>query len=389
MIDRSRYRLIALFLAASVVAVAGWFVHGAVSERQLRTQLAAAASDMEAGNFARSRDRLLRLAERYRGRDDILFRLGESELACGRLDRAAIAWSQVPKGSPRAAAAAVRRAQLALPAGQFAEAETILRGALDESGPESGGVRHLLLSILGQQGRLGEARALIEARWRATAPDQRDERVALLHEHLALDLETFPLEGNLAFLQAGKAPGTGDARLWLAQANLATKSGNLEDGRRWLDAALLREPNDPVLWQARLDWALAAGRLDRVKEGSLIWRSGARCRASGAAGGLASRAQGDKQTERIALEKLVEHEPGDEEAIDRLAELAFQAGRQEDGRRFRQRKSKLDRVKDQYRQLFRGNQFVENAAEMALCPGAGSNLRGRRLPQLGRGRGFP
>jgi tetratricopeptide (TPR) repeat protein len=193
MIDRSVHHWIRSGLGASLLAVLGWFLYGTISERRLLDGLEAAARDMEAGNYARSRERLARLAERFRGRGDILFPLGESELACGRAERAELAWSQVPKGSPLAAAAAVRRAQLALEAGQFAEAEKILRDALDESGPESGGVRHLLLSILGLEGRLDEAMALVEDRWRKTAPARRDELTALLHEHLALDLETIPL----------------------------------------------------------------------------------------------------------------------------------------------------------------------------------------------------
>ncbi len=366
MIDRSNKRWIILGLAAALAAMLGWSLWGTVVERRLRTGLAEAASDMEAGNFDRSSERLRRLADRYRGQGEVLFRLGESELACGRVDRAAIAWSQVPKGSPFAAAAALKQAQLELPAGQFTAAETILRGALEEPGPEAGEVRHLLLSILGLEGRLDEARDLIEQHWHKTRRAARDERLALLREHLALDLETFPLEGNLAFLQNGGPPGTGDARLWLARGNLATRSGKLDEAARWLDAALLRQPDDPVLWQARLDWAMAAGRPDRVKE-ALAHRKlsdlGPVMLARLAAW-LAAR-QGDVQSERTALETLVELEPGEESALDRLAELAFQAGRTDDGRRLRVRKSELDRDKDRYLRLFKKGQLRDDAVEMA------------------------
>ena len=53
--------------------------------------------------------------------------------------------------------------------------------------------------ILVQQGRIEEARRLIEDRWHDQGLSTL-ERVALLHDHIALDLETMPLDGNLEFL---------------------------------------------------------------------------------------------------------------------------------------------------------------------------------------------
>jgi tetratricopeptide (TPR) repeat protein len=366
MINRSAKRWIISGLAASAFAVLGWLAYGAISERRLRTGLREAASDMEAGDFVRCRERLARLSARYPGHGEILFRLGESELACGRADRAVAAWSRVPKGSPFAAVAAIRRAQLAVPAGRLFEAEKALKAALDESGPDAQEVRHLLLLILGQEGRLDEARRIVEDRWRATDPTSRDDRVALLRQHLALDLETIPLEGNLSFLQAGEPAGSGDPGLWLAQANLATRSGRPEEAHRWLDAALLQRPDDPVVWRARLEWALAAEQPARVRESldhlgitDLAPRELVRLAAW-----LAAR-KDDKQVERAALEKLAELDPGNGAALDGLVELSLHAGQPEQARHFRERKAELDRVKDRYRQLFRENQLVKNAPEMA------------------------
>ena len=75
-----------------------------------------------------------------------------------------------------------------------------------------------------------------------------------------------------------------------------------------------REPNDPVLWQARLDWALAAGRLDRVRRRWLIWRSARTVprRVARLAAWLA--AQGRQANRANSARKAGRAEPGDEEA---------------------------------------------------------------------------
>ena len=59
---------------------------------------------------------------------------------------------------------------VAVQLGRIAEAQRVLRAVLRRPGPESAGVRHLLLILMGQQGRLDDARRLIESLW--------DDRVA-------------------------------------------------------------------------------------------------------------------------------------------------------------------------------------------------------------------
>ena len=157
------------------------------------------------------------LARRWPGRPEILFRLGESELACGRVDEAMIAWSQIPPISPLRARAALAQAQVTLHTGRFSAAERILREALEQPGPYANDLRHMLLVILGLEGRLEAAPRLIEERYGQERIPVA-ERLALLHDHIALDLEPMPLEGNLEYLGAAGPTDSDDPGLWLARS---------------------------------------------------------------------------------------------------------------------------------------------------------------------------
>jgi hypothetical protein len=58
-------------------------------------------------------------------------------------------------------------------------------------------LRHLLLILLGQQGRIVDARRFLEALWYDTAvlpTGDPGDRLALIREHIGLDFELFPLE---------------------------------------------------------------------------------------------------------------------------------------------------------------------------------------------------
>ncbi len=370
-------------LAAILVVLLGSTGYRALGERRLRADLEHAEREMRAGNSAGARDRLMRLAARWPGRAEVLYPLGESELACGRIEQAKDAWSQIPSDSPLAGQAALNRARLSLQNGQFGDAERILREALGAPGSSSSELRHLLLVILLQEGALEDARQLIEARMSETGISA-DERAALLRDHMALDLDTVPLEGNLELLGHTGAMESDDIGLWMARANLAVKTGKPEEAVRWLDAAILRRGDDPRVWRALLEWSRSTGRLDRAIEAishlrsdDLPAREVARQRAWFAA------RSGDRQAEKQSLEEALRLDPGDLIAIERLAELAFEERKGEEGRRLRARKSDLDEKKDRYRRLFKQGDLDANALEMAhLAEALGREVEARALLEL-------
>src|SRR5262249_33203449 len=132
-------------------------------------------------------------------------------------------------------------------------------------GPRAAELRHDLMQLFWQQGRLDEARSLIERTWddyrRVRGPDS-DPAITNLRAHLSLDLEIYAINRAQTLLdQAGAAAPDGD-RVWLGRANLAVRSGKPDEARRWLARCLASRLDDPVVWTTALELAMAADDLD-------------------------------------------------------------------------------------------------------------------------------
>ena len=125
-----------------------------------------------------------------------------------------------------------------------------------------------------------------------------------------------------------------DDRVWLALADLATRSGRFDEAGEWLTRCERARPDDPAVWRARLEWARAAGRPDEVMRAARhLPASGfPRRRVLALRAWLAARS-GDRQAERAALEELIALEPADAAALERLADLAAQDGETRASRR--------------------------------------------------------
>src|SRR5262249_26374912 len=171
-----------------------------------------------------------------------------------------------------------------------------------------------------------------------------------------------------------------DDRVWLGRANLAIRSGRFDEARSWLDACRQRRPGDPAVWRSWLDWAQETKELDEVE---LALRHLPADRfLPPEVKALRARlfaVRGDLIAERTALTTLVEQDPGNLAALERLADLAFQTGQTDRAARLRQRKAELDQVKDRYRKLLSGNDLVSQAttlAELAEALGRRFEARG-------------
>jgi tetratricopeptide (TPR) repeat protein len=288
--------------------------------------------------------------------------LGSCEQAEGNLDAAVAAWARVPPDSPRAEQAALNRAEVAYDRGQFAAAETILETALRHPGPLAFEVRHKLSLFYRYEGRLEEVARLIEANW-----GQDPDPAGVLHDHAGIDLERFPFDGTIERVLDEKAAlARQDDRIWLARANLAIQSGRYVEARTWLDACRDRRPRDPAVWLARLQWALATNQTDEARQAleSLPAALLPPPRILALRAWFAAN-RGDSRRETLALERLIELEPENTVALDRLAELAIQAGASARAGQYRQRKAEMDRAKDRYLALLKSRQFDANASELA------------------------
>ena len=149
-----------------------------------------------------------------------------------------------------------------------------------------------------------------------------------------------------------------------------------------LEAVLKYGAHDPVVWRARMDWAMAAGEsgalrqaLDHLSADQLDPTRVQRLRVW-----LAAR-RGDAEAERLALGELVAEDPGDAIALTRLAELTHQAGDAQAAAQLRDRKARLDGDRDRL--------FPALQAE-SVQPGSASTWRGLadRLGRRFEARGF-
>jgi predicted Zn-dependent protease len=394
---RRRNRTIALLALVVVLAGLGtWAVQHAVA-RRFQAELAAARDDLESGRFAAAYKRLTRLAAERPGDAEVAYQLGRCEASRGRFQAALGAWRHIPADAPQAGPAAVDFAQVAIQVGRLAEAELVIESALRRAprGPEAPALRRLLLILLGQQGRIVEARRLIESLWSEPAVDSgagdRADRLAMAREHAGLDLETFPLEFNLTQLGGEKEPRGDDDRraLALARAYLAMRSGDFDRAEADLRDWIRRRPEDPVVWRAWLDWAVAAERPGQAREALahvpvrlLDDVQILELRA------WFARQRQDTKAERQALEGALAIEPGRAAALARLIEIVQQAGDAHTAAEFRRRKDALDAALDRYLRLYREDRYSEHLPELAsLAERLGRRFEARAFRELAADRG--
>jgi tetratricopeptide (TPR) repeat protein len=353
----------------SLVVSAGWF---ALDTRWYRSELAAAQAEVEQGEFARARTRLTALARRRPGDPAVEYALGLCEHAEGRLDAALNAWARVPAGTLEAPFAALERGKAAIQLGQYGPAEESLRQAWDHGNPEIRDKAYQQLGWLLQiEGRHRDVRRLIE---RAGDLSDRGLRTFCL-----LDAQPEQVHVIRRTLDQAKKEPHADDRVWLAEANLAWRQGNLEEADRWLVKCEEARPDDPVVSQVRLDWAIAAEQPERT----------ARTLNSLGPANLApteipaiqawfARHRGDSAAEQIALEAILELEPANTEALERLAELEFLRGQPQRMTEFRRRKAELDEIKERYRRLVaHGDPSAECAEAARLAESLGRRYEAR------------
>jgi enediyne biosynthesis protein E4 len=325
-----------------------WLVYWGFASWRYSADLARAVREMETGHHGAARDRLARLSARWPGQPVVEFSLGVCEQTLGDNDRALEAWARIPSRSPFAVRVAVPRAQaLIVDRGQFSAAEEILKTAIESRDASAIEARQILARLFFWQGRLREMRRLLQDGW-PIAPD----RAAALREYWQLDTDPIPTVAIQAALDRAAQKAPHDDRAWLARANLATRSGRFDEAATWLDQCETARPDDPAVWERRLDLAVAANhdneawralshlKIDRVSAAEILaleaW--------------LASR-RGLPDRERRALESLVALEPGHSQALERLAALAREAGRTDCAVKCLHEKAAIDVARERYRDL--------------------------------------
>jgi tetratricopeptide (TPR) repeat protein len=286
--------------------------------------------------------------------------LGRCEEALGKSERALAAWERVPVRDARYARATESRAAVLMNLGRYAPAESCLLEALEQAQPaDHYPLLRALARLLRLEGRYDEASEAIIAAWPGASDPSE-----LLQDLWQNDTEPAPVDGWKVFLDAADPQ---DDRVWLGRARHAILTGRLSDAAAWLERCLGRRPDDPAVWRARLDLAMA------TEDGAGFWRAARRVPADAARpeeiaalrAWLADRGE-DRLAQRRESARLVELQPLRTQALEHLAELARAAGEIEEAVRLQRRKAEIDRAKDWIHKLVvRRIEFREHARELA------------------------
>ncbi len=354
-----------------VTAALAWGGARALAARRFRSELELAQREIAARQYGRAHKRLIKLGRRQDDGGEVDYQLGICELYRGHADLANAAWERVDSKGKFGTRAAFQTGMLALNTGQLTRAERILVKARTQcEGADALPVLQGLQLLFHIEGRLADVRQMLIASWSAT-----DTPAEVLKQLFRLDAAPLPVDVTRGILDKGPRD---DDRVWLGRANLAIRTGQLDEVAQWLAACVRRRPNDPPVWMSRLEFARATANvaaaweaLEHLQAATLSAAERLRIRAWMAAQG------GDTKAEWTALNALAALEPGDTASLDRLAALAGASGKKDEVSRLRAQKAEMMAALQQYRERLRGAQ-IGNPAELAnLAQALGRHIEAR------------
>jgi len=343
-------------------------------EWSYRADLSRAERALAAGDARGAREILARLSGRWPGRDEVEYPLGVAEANLGRVDAALGAWGRVSVSSPAGVTAALRRARLAIEHGRLALAEESLGGLADRPGEVGDEAARLADRLDLYSGRAAGIVRRVERRWRSSG-----DQTARLKTHWLYDTQPLPLAAVREALGRFAKEAPEDDRVWLGRADLATRTGRLDEADDLLRRCEARRPADVDVLRARLAWALDAGRVEAFRSAASALPA-ERFTAAEVAGYSARLAAlgTDREAERAALRQWSAVEPGEASTWKRLAELS--AGEEAAGDRHR--KAEVDRALDDYRRRMGGVTPGATAVDHAALARTAEAL-GRRFEGAG------
>jgi enediyne biosynthesis protein E4 len=359
-------RILLCTLFAGVVACGSY---RAWSVGRLRRAMAEIDADMAAGRTALAARKLTAVLAWKPDADRALYLLGSCEQARGRLDEAAKAWARVPAGSPLLSLALLGRRDILMSAGRFAEAEQLINDARADPRNEAPSLVILLIPLLQQEGRDDDIGPLIEERWdrlSSKGEGASEQAINLLRLHIELRTKRLPLEEIRAALETATRLDDKDDRVCLGRANLALRTGSVDQAASWIDACLRRRPNDHSIWRTRLKWAMASQRVGEALEAAKhLPASHSRPGQADRISAWVAHEQNDLEAERQALERLVVAEPVDLTAWERLEQIEANRGNAARAAEFNRWKTEIARLESRYRELFERSQPIRDAREMS------------------------
>jgi enediyne biosynthesis protein E4 len=365
-----------------LAVVAGGSLWWARRSWYARRAMAEVREEVEAGRHSTAARKLIEFLAERPDSDEAAYLLGNSELARGRERAATEAWARVRPDSPFATRAVQRRMELEVAGGRFAAAEHLVTKAMADPRIDATALPLCLGPIYWIQGRIQDAEQGIERRWAVwneRGEGASEKAIDLVRLYVDLWRAPLPVELVRDRLEKVGQLAPDDDRVWLGKANLAIRTGHYDEAERWLVACLRQRPDDVPVWRARLDWAVASGRVTEVREAlkHLPLSGSTPAQVPRLAAWLATK-RGDRATEQAALERLITVDPTEFTALDRMAELAVEQGQPDRAAGLRDRKAQIEPLRARYQKLYQRNQSRRDAAEMARL----ATLLGRRFEAL-------
>ncbi len=359
---RSRARDLLLVAVAAAVIGGGWKLW---ELRRYRRAMVEIKQEIRAGRHGHAVRKLEMLLAWRPDSDEAAYWLGVCEKARGQPQAAFGAWERVAPASPFGARAIQGRMELLLERGRLADAEALIVQAMSDPRADGSKLGLFLGLVYSLQGRVEDRQRVIEAAWDRLdrAGEGASEPAILL---VRLHMQPPAIEEIRASVDQAVRSAPEDDRGWLGRARLAIHDGSYDEAARWLEACLRRRPGDLAVWRVRLDWALATHRLADVRQAlaHLPAEDATPAQLQRLTAWLAAY-RGDLESERRALERLVEVDPADRAAIDRLVAIAEKAGRTDRADVYRRSEAEIGRLRARYERLYKRNQTLRDAAEMA------------------------
>jgi tetratricopeptide (TPR) repeat protein len=355
-----RRRLLIVLFGLGALAAA-WFAVRALENRHLESELRLARGEFGARRFGVAGARLARLAQRWPDHGEVQYLLGACEKILGHRDAAMEAWQRVPADANQAPLADLSRARLALELGRYRLAQSCLDRAVLAKGEVADEAGRLLEWLYWMTGRRDDNRDVLRRR-----AEQEAEPSLTLRKLWGADRDPYPFNGMTDVLGKANKSAPDDDLVWLALADLATRTGKFDEAGLWLTKCEYARPQDPAVWKARLQWARAAGRPDELLRAATNLPADAisRSKLLSLRAWLAGR-NDDHQAEQADLEAVLTLQPADDAALERLADLAALAGESDRVSRLRRRKAAADEALEHYRELINLPEMTPHAADFA------------------------
>ena len=382
---RSRMPWVVLPAVATAALIGGGWKLWEI--RRVRRDMAEIKWEIQAGRHGHAVRKLEALLAWKPDSGEAAYLLGVCQKARGQAKAADQAWERVSSTSSFGAQAIRGRMELLLERGRPTEAEKLIIDATADPRFDGSEVRLFLGLVYSLQGRVDEGKRLIETCWdrlNAAGEGASDRAILLVRLHIQLWRQTPSVEEVRSFLDHVARSAPDDDRVWLGKAKLAIRVGRYDEATKWLEACLQRRSGDLSIWRTRLDWALATHRLADVRQAlsHLPVEDSTPGQVQRLTAWLAAY-RGDFDSERRALECLIAINPCDFETLDSMVAIAQNEGEADRAEELRRQKIEVERLLARYDKLYKRNQTIRDAAEMAsLAEQLGQRFEARVLQTI-------